>query len=440
MLKRATILGLLTGMLLALAAPVSAQGPITPQHSDPTWQASYWNNTSLSGTPAFTQAEANIDHDWGYGSPAPGVINADYFSARWTRYIDVTPGTYEFTVTSDDGIRVWEDGNLILDKWYVHPAEAYAAQAYLAAGHHLITVEYFEQTELAVAKVQWHLATTPVPATGNWHAEYYNNTTLSGTPALVRNEASVNYDWGSGSPLAGTINSDHFSARWTQSIDLPAGNYTFQLTIDDGARLWVNGHLLVDAWYEQAATTYSGLLYLPGGPITIEVQYFEQTGLAVAKLAWNSGTVTPPTPPPTAGTVVVDDTDPGFVRGGAAGGWRTVAQGYNGRLTWTYNNYSVQYNYNWARWYPSLQARWYEVFVYIPDQYTTTGQARYWVRHANGYTLRIVNQSANGGQWVSLGTYRFAGTSNDYVSLADVTYEPYRTRLIGFDAVKWEPR
>ncbi|MGC9467830.1 MAG: PA14 domain-containing protein [Anaerolineae bacterium] len=435
MFRRMLTLGLLVMALVGVALPVSAQGPITPQHSDPTWQASYWNNTTLSGTPALTRAESNLDHDWWVNAPAPEV-NADHFSARWTRYIDVTPGTYQFTVTSDDGIRVWVDDTLILDKWYVHPPETFTAEAYLAAGHHLIKVEYFEETGVAIAKVQWHLKGDVTP-TGDWKAEYFNNMTLSGAPILTRNEASVNYNWGYGSPAAGTVNADHFSARWTRSATLPAGNYNFRLTTDDGARLWVNGHLLVDAWYRQAATTYSGDIYLPGGPITIELQYFEQDGVAVAQLSWSSGTTTPPPP---SDAIIVDDTDPGFVQGGAAAGWRTVAEGYDGRLTWTYNNYSVQPNYNWARWYPSLDAGWYEAFVYIPDRYTTTARARYWVRHAGGYTLRIVNQSALGGQWVSLGTYRFAGDGSDYVSLADVTYEPYRTRLIGFDAVKWERR
>ncbi|MGC9522622.1 MAG: PA14 domain-containing protein [Anaerolineae bacterium] len=438
MYRRTIVLSLVLVMVLALALPVGAQGPITPQHSDPVWQASYWNNTSLSGSPVVTTTEANIDHDWGSNAPTSGV-NADRFSARWTKYIDVTPGTYEFTVTSDDGIRIWVDNTLILDKWYVHPPESYTAEVYLAAGHHLIKVEYFEETGIAIAKVQWHLKGQAPPTPGDWNAEYFNNMTLSGNPALIRTEAAVNHDWGFGTPQSGTINPDHFSARWTRSVDLPAGHYTFHLTVDDGARLWVNGHLLVDAWYRQAATTYSGQLYLPGGPITIEIQYFEHDGLAVAKLAWDAGTTTP-TPPP-SGTVIVDDTDSGFVQGGAAAGWRTVAEGYNGRMIWTYNNRSVQPNYNWARWYPNLEAGWYEVFVYIPHRYTTTGQARYWVSHAGGYTLRIVNQSAyDGGQWVSLGTYQFAGTSNDYVSLSDVTYETYRSRLIGFDAVKWEKR
>ena len=51
-----------------------------------------------------------------------------------------------------------------------------------------------------------------------------------------------------------------------------------------------------------------------------------------------------------------------------------------------------------------------------------------------------VNQSINGGRWVSLGTYQFLGTSDDYVALENVTSEQNLTRMIAFDAMKWEPR
>jgi hypothetical protein len=101
---------------------------------------------------------------------------------------------------------------------------------------------------------------------------------------------------------------------------------------------------------------------------------------------------------------------------------------------------TVRANYNWARWYPDLTPGFYEVFVYIPFRYTTTAQARYWIAHEGGLSLQIVDQSANGDKWVSLGTYRFRGDGSGYVSLADVTFEPYLSRLIAFDAVKWDPR
>ncbi|HSJ57135.1 MAG TPA: hypothetical protein VLC95_08135, partial [Anaerolineae bacterium] len=119
---------------------------------------------------------------------------------------------------------------------------------------------------------------------------------------------------------------------------------------------------------------------------------------------------------------------------------RVRLEGYDGDLLWTKNNDYARPNYNWARWYPKLKAGRYEVFVYIPHRFTTTAQARYWVSHAGGYTRRIVDQSAYSNQWVSLGTYRFAGTDEDYVSLADVTGEAYLTTLIAWDAAKFEKR
>jgi hypothetical protein len=421
-------------LILGLAAPVAAQGPIVPQHSDPTWHAQYFDNRTLSGTPVLTREDANINFDWGGGSPGGGVP-PDRFSVRWTRYVDVTPGTYQFSVTSDDGIRVWIDDVLVLDEWYDRAAQTSTFTRYLGEGHHLIKVEYYENGGLAVAKLSWTLPGQAPPA-GDWTAEYFNNMTLSGAPALTRQESAVNYDFGSGSPAVG-ISADHFSARWTRTVNLSPAMYQFSLTVDDGARLWVNGHRLIDAWYDQAATTYTASIHL-SGEVTIELEYYENEGLSVAKLAWDGDGTTQPAPP--AGTVIVDDRDPGFVKGGVTAGWRYVAEGYDNSLTWTRNNDWARSNYNWARWYPNLQSGNYEVFVFIPFRYTTTSQARYWVRHAGGYTLRVVNQNVNGDRWVSLGTYRFSGDGSGYVSLSDVTYEPRVSRLIGFDAVKWEPR
>jgi hypothetical protein len=138
--------------------------------------------------------------------------------------------------------------------------------------------------------------------------------------------------------------------------------------------------------------------------------------------------------------VIVDDTDAGFVRGGSVGGWHTASEGYGNRLTWTRNNDWARPRYNWARWYPKLTPGQYEVLAFIPERYTTTSNAQYWISHAGSFTRREVDQSANGNRWVSLGTYRFEGTANEYVSLNDTTSEPRLTRLIAYDAIKWVPR
>ncbi|RLT36315.1 MAG: hypothetical protein DWI57_15090 [Chloroflexi bacterium] len=433
----ATLLVLVALLASVLSTGIAqAQGSVTPRHTDPFWQASYWNNTTLSGTPVLNREDRSLDFDWGTGSP-DGVVSSDNFSARWARYIDVTPGDYIFTAISDDGIRVRIDGELVIDAWWEHSPTQFTGTKFLSAGHHLLEVEYYEKGGGAVAKLSWQAGPPPITA---WKGEYFNNKSLSGTPVVVRNDTAINFDWGTGSPAAG-ITPDGFSARWSQKISLAAGMYRFRMTVDDGARLFVNGHTLIDAWKLQAATEHTGDIYLPGGSITVQMEYFEEGGYAAARLSWapvGSGPAPTPTPvPPTPGGVIVDNRDAGFVRGGTASGWASADEGYSGHLYWTQNNDRARPGYNWGRWYPSLSAGRYEVFVYIPNRYSTTSSARYWVSHAGGFTQRVVNQSASGDRWVSLGTYNFRGDKQDYVSLADVTGETYLSRLIAWDAMKW---
>jgi hypothetical protein len=58
------------------------------------------------------------------------------------------------------------------------------------------------------------------------------------------------------------------------------------VTADDGVRLWVNNHLLIDAWRVQAPTTYSGDIYVPGGGVPVRLEYFEATQGASVFLSW----------------------------------------------------------------------------------------------------------------------------------------------------------
>jgi hypothetical protein len=291
-------------------------------------------------------------------------------------------------------------------------------------------VEFYEKTGDAVARLSW----APLMTITNWRGEYFNNKTLSGAPALVRDDARIDFRWSTGSPAPGVIGKDGFSVRWSRSLSLAAGSYRFSMTVDDGGRLWVNGHLLIDAWKDQAPRTYTSDIYLPGGGVPVKMEYYENAGDATAELSWTKGDGSSG---PGPGTIIVDNGDKGFVKGGAASSWRSEPEGYAGDLLWTKNNDRVRPNYNWARWYPGLKAGRYEVLVYVPHRFSTTAKARYWVSHRDGLTLRVVSQSDYSNQWVSLGTYHFRGSSDDYVSLADVTFEAYLSRLIAFDAVKW---
>jgi hypothetical protein len=69
-------------------------------------------------------------------------------------------------------------------------------------------------------------------------ATYFGDIALT-TPSLARVDPTINFDWGAGSPGDG-IPADHFSARWTRSVQLAAASYAFTVTSDDGVRLYVD--------------------------------------------------------------------------------------------------------------------------------------------------------------------------------------------------------
>jgi hypothetical protein len=109
--------------------------------------------------------------------------------------------------------------------------------------------------------------------------------TLAGTPTVVRSEGALRHDWGTGSPDA-AIGPDHFSARWSGTIWMTPGRYRFIATSDDGIRVFVGDQLLINQWHDHAVRVDSAELYLPGQPHPIRVEYYENTGEAVARLEW----------------------------------------------------------------------------------------------------------------------------------------------------------
>jgi glucose/arabinose dehydrogenase len=106
---------------------------------------------------------------------------------------------------------------------------------------------------------------------------------------LIRVDSKIDFNWAGGSPST-SINPDYFTVRWTGEV-LPQFTelYTFYLTTDDGARLWVDNSVLIDKWIPQAATEWSGSINLTAGQrYKIKVEYFELGGQASADLKWSS--------------------------------------------------------------------------------------------------------------------------------------------------------
>ncbi|HWE97883.1 MAG TPA: PA14 domain-containing protein, partial [Tepidisphaeraceae bacterium] len=123
---------------------------------------------------------------------------------------------------------------------------------------------------------------------------------------LTRTDASIDFDWGNGSP-APSITVDHFSVIWTgQFKPTTTQVYTFSTTSDDGVRLFINGTQVINDFADHAPTVDTATMSLTAGTTySFEMDYYEDAGGAAAKLHWNTSTIA--------------DTPVPFLNGGATG-------------------------------------------------------------------------------------------------------------------------
>jgi chitodextrinase len=262
--------------------------------------AQYFANRTLSG-PAVTRLDPTVNFSWGTGAPVAG-IPADNFSARWTGTI--TPrvtGTYTLHTQTDDGTRLWIDDALVIDQWGGPSSTRSATYRFTAGRSYSIRLEYFEATAGAFARLLWSgpgIAKTAVPGsvlssvgtglTGTYHP----TDDLSGTPAVVRPDRTVDFAWAAGAPDA-RLPADHFSVRWTGKLVAPStGTTTFYAESDAGVRVWLDGKLVIDNWVPHGLVTDRGTVSLTAGrQYAVRVEYRETTGAATARLSWSYGWV-----------------------------------------------------------------------------------------------------------------------------------------------------
>jgi hypothetical protein len=128
-------------------------------------------------------------------------------------------------------------------------------------------------------------AATPTTGLPTWQGEYYDNTTLSGNPSVVRDDPVIDFQWQEG-PAAEGLPADGFAVRWTGSWPFEEGGYRFNAQVDDGVRLWLDGHLIVDHWHASTGALYSADAYLCAESHVVRVEYFDARDSAHAKLWW----------------------------------------------------------------------------------------------------------------------------------------------------------
>jgi hypothetical protein len=267
------------------------------------WVGAYYNNPNLADAPVLVRGDGVgfIDRYFNAASPAPGFVGAENYSIRWTRKLTLTTGTYRFSVTSDDGARLYIDDQLVINQWPNSPSATNNVDLSLTAGNHDIRLEYYQYTGPAQARLTWGLFNPSCSQTApaeRWRGEYFSNANLAGSPVMIRDDGAgfINFDWGNGGPSSDcNVFIDYFSARWTRTVNLQAAKYRFTVNnVDDGVRLYIDGDLKIDQWILSAGTHTVDVTFSSAGNHTVKFEYFENGGIARANVSWAP---LPPDPP-----------------------------------------------------------------------------------------------------------------------------------------------
>ena len=221
-----------------------------------------------------------------YAMSGTAVAGADYapVTGSVTLPLGVNTATVTITPLADAALESSESAILTIS-----PAAGYTVGAPAAAA--VLINDAQAATGTGVQARFWNNTNVTIPVFTNTSGTINLNST---TPVLTRIDANINNTWGAASPGAG-VNADYFVSRFTAEV-LPEFSqiYTFQIEVERGGRLWVNGQLVVSDWapspgVSPTAGTYTGTIELVGGrhyPLVFE--HMARSGNATAILSWQS--------------------------------------------------------------------------------------------------------------------------------------------------------
>jgi beta-glucosidase len=120
--------------------------------------AQYYNGNSLSGSPIATSTDPQLNFNWGGQPPVSGVPGTSW-SARWTGSLTPpTTGTYTFSLTSDDGSRLFVNGQQVISNWADQPPTTKTGTISLTAGQRVsIEVDYFQDGGGSMLNLGWQI-------------------------------------------------------------------------------------------------------------------------------------------------------------------------------------------------------------------------------------------------------------------------------------------
>lgn len=278
--------------------------PTPTPNPNPTgvWYGQYFGNPDLIPPVLFDQNLPGppLNVNWATSAPGAGVPRNNWSAIFTSNANFPTTDNYQFTLSVDGGARVFIDDVLIINQWFSAGLRTVNADVSLTAGSHNLRIEYYKSGASARLSLNWKVNYA------GWEGRYYNSPNLTGPVIIKRDDplappnppgflnTAVMPNW-----PPPQVNQFNFSADWRRSVNFPvAGTYVFTATVDDGARLLIDGAIVagIDD-FTAGAKVLVGTRALSAGQHFLQVQYVNYAGPGNIELIW---ALVPPPPTPTA--------------------------------------------------------------------------------------------------------------------------------------------
>lgn len=247
----------------------------------PGLQAEYFRSTNLEGEPFFTRIDPIDNANWIYGTRLPNLRKEPKFSIRWSGMFTATEtGDYKFTITGDDGYRLFLDGKAIIENWTEHDeAASKSNRLHLEKGKaYPLRLEFFHNSGRPQLFVQWELL----------NFDYFNQAI-----ALAKRAEVVIFAGGITAQLEGEemrVDYEGFRGGDRTNLDLPnvqerllkalhATGTPVALVLSSGSALavnWANENIpaIIQLWYpgQEGGTALADVLfgdYNPAGRLPV---------------------------------------------------------------------------------------------------------------------------------------------------------------------------
>jgi hypothetical protein len=296
----------------------------------------------------------------------------------------------------------------------------------LVAGK-LIATTYITNAAYRLHPVEWAAGSAAGTAAGLMSRDNLNNSAIMDPPHLqeLRDTVSENspIHWAAYDSSASTgqngdlVVNDFMPVRAAVPFSMEIYHHRATRAVVE-----INGVAAGETTQKSNGRLIANNLMAPGGTVQITVICYDGEGNQLDILQRSLEV---------DDSVIYDDSDPEF---NSSGSWTTASA--------QPDKYLTSYRYSFGS-YPPSSAKWnfivpapgtYEVSIWYPESSNRATDSPFTVTHAEGNSTIIINQQLNGGRWVILGNFRFAGAPGEGVSLSNSVGDP--AKLVVADAIR----